>query len=165
MRDKLGPIMFQFEYLNKKKMPSLEAFLERFDGFFEQAPKDFEYAVEPRNPNYLTDDFFDFLRLHGLGFILLEGYYMPHIAKIAAEHDVCTADFSIVRLHGPDRQEIEEKTGGLWGEIIEPKDEGLKVAASLIKQNTKRKISSYINVNNHYEGCAPLTIQRLLRLT
>jgi uncharacterized protein YecE (DUF72 family) len=164
MRDKLGPIMFQFEYLNKKKMPSKEAFLERLDEFFQKAPKGFQYAVEPRNPNYLTDDFFDFLRSHGLGFVLLEGYYMPHIAEIATEHDVNTANFSIVRLHGPDRQEIEERAGGLWGEIIEPKDEGLIATASLIKQNLKSKIISYINVNNHYEGSAPLTIQRLLRL-
>jgi len=29
MKEKLGPIMFQFEYLNKTKMPSLNAFLVR----------------------------------------------------------------------------------------------------------------------------------------
>ncbi len=29
MHGKLGPIMFQFEYLNKQKMPSLAVFLER----------------------------------------------------------------------------------------------------------------------------------------
>jgi uncharacterized protein YecE (DUF72 family) len=164
MRDKLGPIMFQFEYLNKKKMPSKEAFLERLDKFFQKAPKTFDYAVEPRNPNYLAENFFDFLRERGLGFVLLEGYYMPHIADIAAEHDVNTAKFSIVRLHGPDRQEIEDKTCGLWSEIVEPKEEGLKTAVSIIKENRRNKIITYINVNNHYEGSAPLTIQRLLRL-
>ncbi len=83
--------MFQFEYLNKKKMPSREAFLKRLDEFFNRAPKGFDYAVETRNKNYLAEDFFEFLRNRGLGFVMLEGYYMPHIAEIAAKHDIRTA--------------------------------------------------------------------------
>jgi uncharacterized protein YecE (DUF72 family) len=164
MKDKLGPIMFQFEYLNKKKVPSISAFLERFGKFFDKAPKGFDYAIETRNPNYLTEDFFDFLRQRSLGFVLMEGYYMPHIIGIAAEHDVRTAEFSIVRLHGPDRHRIEERTKGLWNEVVEPKDHGLKETASIIEENTKEGITTFLNVNNHYEGCAPLTIQRLLKL-
>lgn len=164
MRDKLGPVMFQFEYLNKKKMPSKAAFLERLGEFFDKAPKGFDYAVETRNPNYLTEDFIDFLKLHGLGFVLLEGYYMPHIADVVAKHDVRTAKYLIVRLHGPDREGIEERTGGLWGEIVDPKDEGLRAAELIIKANIRKEITTFVNVNNHYEGCAPLTIQRLLRL-
>ena len=75
-----------------------------------------------------------------------------------------TADFSIVRLHGLDRQKIEARTGGIWGEIVEPEDEELKTTASIIEENTDRKITTFVNVNNHYEGSAPLTIQRILRL-
>ena len=164
MRDKLGPIMFQFEYLNKKKMPSISAFLERIGKFFDKAPKGYNYAVETRNPNYLIEDLFDFLRERGLGFVMIEGYYMPHITDIVTKIDFRTTTFSIIRLHGPDREGIEERTGGLWDRIVDPKEEGLKATASIIKENTKRKITSYVNVNNHYEGCAPLTIQRLLKL-
>lgn len=164
MKDKLGPVMFQFEYLNKKKMSSKEVFLEQLKKFFERAPKGFDYAIETRNPNYLAEDLFDFLRKRGLGFVMLEGYYMPHITAIAAEHDFRTAEFSIIRLHGPDREGIEERTGGSWNEIVEPKDSGLKATASIIKENTKRGITTFVNVNNHYEGCAPLTIQKLLKL-
>lgn len=164
MKDKLGSIMFQFEYLNKKKMPSKEAFFEHLDEFFGQAPKGFDYAVEIRNKNYLTEDFFEYLRKRGLGFVLLGGYYMPHIAEVAAKYDIRTAKFSVVRLHGTDRQGIEERTGGLWNEIVEPKDKELKETASIIEENTSEGITTFLNVNNHYEGCAPLTIQRLLRL-
>ena len=64
---------------------------------------------------------------------------------------------------GPDRQGIEERTGGLWNEIVEPKDKGLKETTSIIEENTKEGITTFLNINNHYEGCAPLTIQRLLR--
>ena len=164
MRDKLGPVMLQFEYLNKKKMPSKEAFMGRLDEFLKHAPKGYQYAIETRNPNYLAEDFFDFLRERSLSFVLLDGYYMPPVAEVAAKHDVRTAEYSIIRLHGPDRQGMEELTGGLWGEIVDPKDEGLAAAASIIKENSKAGLTTIVNVNNHYEGCAPLTIQRLLRL-
>jgi uncharacterized protein YecE (DUF72 family) len=145
-------------------MPSIFAFLERIGKFFDKAQKGYDYAVETRNPNYLTGDFFDFLRKRGLGFVLIEGYYMPRIADMAAELDVRTADFSIIQLHGPDREGIEERTGGFWDRITDPKDEGLGTTVSIIKENVRKGIKTYVNVNNHYEGCAPLTIQRLLRL-
>ena len=96
--------------------------------------------------------------------MLLEGYYMPHIAEVAAKYDIRTAKYSVVRLHGPDRQGMEERTGGLWNEIVEPKDKGLKETTSIIEENIRERITTFVNVNNHYEGCAPLTIQRLLRL-
>ena len=164
MHGKLGPIMFQFEYLNKQKMPSLAVFLEQLHTFFEPTPTGFQYAIETRNPNYLKAEFSDFLRQHGLGFVLLDGYYMPRISEVVEKIDIRTAPFSIVRLHGPDRAKIEERTGGEWNKIVEPKDDGLAATAEIIRQNDEVDIDTVVNVNNHYEGCAPLTIQRLLAI-
>ena len=164
MHNKLGPVMFQFEYLNKKKMPSLGAFIDRLGAFFQQAPAEFQYAIETRNPNYLKAEFIAFLREHGLGCVLLDGYYMPRISEVAGKLDIRTAPFSIIRLHGPDRASIEKRTGGVWNEIVEPKGDGLKATVEIIRENVKANVETYVNVNNHYEGCAPLTIQRLLRL-
>lgn len=164
MHNKLGPVMFQFEYLNKKKMSSLGAFLDRLGAFFQQAPAGFQYAIETRNPNYLKADCTAFLREHDLGFVLLDGYYMPRISEVVGELDIRTAPFSIIRLHGPDRAGIEERTGGVWNKIVEPKDDGLKVTVDIIRQNAEANVETYVNVNNHYEGCAPLTIERLLEL-
>ncbi len=158
---KLGPIMFQFEYLNKEKMPSLKVFLDRLRKFFEKVPKGYEFAVEIRNPNYLKAPFFELLKAFGIGFVLLEGYFMPPLEEVASQFDTVTADFSIIRLQGSARLEMEERTGSLWNQIIEPKDAGLLTTASIVKKNTQRGLKSYININNHYEGSAPLTIQRL----
>jgi len=99
-----------------------------------------------------------------LGYVLLDGYYMPRIAEVTAKLDIRTASFSIIRLHGPDRSGIEERTGGAWGEVVEPKDDGLRATADIIRQNTDAGVDSYVNVNNHYEGSAPLTIARLLEI-
>ena len=87
---------------------------------------------------------------------------MPRIAEVATKLDIRTAQFSIVRLHGPDRAEIEKETGGTWNEIVEPKDGGLEATAVIVRQNLESGVDTYVNVNNHYEGSGPLTIQRLL---
>ncbi|NIM91449.1 MAG: DUF72 domain-containing protein [Candidatus Aminicenantes bacterium] len=159
---KLGPIMFQFEYLNKKKMPSKEAFFERFQEFMDRALKGFQYAIETRNPNYLAPPFFDFLKEHKLGYVYLEGYYMPHIGEVFNKFNPETADFSIIRLHGGDRLEMEIETGGNWSQVIAPKPKGLKAAARIIRENRNRKVLTFLNINNHFEGSAPLTVQRFL---
>lgn len=164
MHEKLGPVMLQFEYLNKKKMPSMAAFLEHLDVFFAKASRGFMYAIETRNPNYLQKDFFDFLRSHGIGSVLQDGYYMPPLSEVVSHFDTRTAGFSVVRLHGPDRAGIEEQTGGDWSQIVDPKDASLAVAANLIHTNEDAGVTTYVNVNNHCEGCAPLTIQRLAEL-
>jgi len=95
--------------------------------------------------------------------VLLDGYYMPRITEVAAALDVRTASFSIIRLHGPGRAEIEEQTSGVWDRIVEPRDDGLRATAEIVRQNTAANVDTYVNVNNHYEGSAPLTIERLLR--
>ena len=162
MDTKLGPIMFQFEYLNRKKMPSLQAFLDRLHEFLAKAPKGFRYAIETRNPNYLTEAFFDFLREHCLGYVFLEGYYMPPIGEVFAKHDPFTSGLCVIRLHGGDREGIEERTGKLWNEVVEPKPEGLDAAASIIRAGTSRSLLMLVYANNHFEGSAPLTLERLL---
>ncbi|MEW5900071.1 MAG: DUF72 domain-containing protein [Acidobacteriota bacterium] len=160
---KLGPIMFQFEYLNREKMPSGEAFSERLQEFIGRAPQGFQYAVETRNPNYLGPAFLDCLRGLRLGFVYLEGYYMPPIKEVFAKYDPLTADFSIIRLHGGDRQEIERQSGGVWDRLITPKPESVRAAVDIVRANARRRSLTYVNVNNHLEGSAPLTILRLLQ--
>jgi uncharacterized protein YecE (DUF72 family) len=161
---KLGPIMFQFEYLNKTKMPSLAAFLERLDRFLAGAPKGFQYAIEMRNPNWLSPALFDLLARHGAGFVFLEGYYMPHIGEVWNKLHPATADFAVIRLHGPDRSKIEEMSGEKWDRVLDPHPEGLTAAATIVRANAARKAVTFVNANNHFEGSAPRSIGRLLEV-
>ncbi len=159
---KLGPIMFQFEYLNKSKMPGQEAFIERFGTFISRAPKGFHYAVETRNPSYLSASLFEFLARNGVGFVYLEGYYMPPIGQVFETHHPPSADFAVIRLHGGDRQEIENETRGIWNRIVSPRSESIQAAARIVRTNAGRGVTTFINFNNHFEGSAPLSIQRFL---
>jgi uncharacterized protein YecE (DUF72 family) len=162
LASKLGPIMFQFEYLNKQKMPTKELFFERFGKFIEAAPKGYQYAVEIRNPNYLSPAFFSFLKGHDLGFVYLDGYYMPPIGQVFEKYKPETASFQVIRLHGGDRLEIEEETGEVWNKVVAPKSGGLKSAARIVRANAKKRVLTYLNLNNHYEGSAPLSMKRFL---
>ena len=161
---KLGPIMFQFEYLNKQKMPSADAFFERFGAFIDLAPRGFSYALEIRNPNYFSPALFKFLEERKLGFVYLDGYYMAPIGQVFERFRPATAGFQIIRLHGGDRLEIETETAGVWDKIVAPKPEGLRAAARIVRAGARKKILTIVNLNNHYEGSAPLSIGRLLKV-
>jgi uncharacterized protein YecE (DUF72 family) len=116
-----------------------------------------------RNPNYLSPPLFQFLEGHRLGFVYLEGYYMPPIGEVFVKNKPITADFSIIRLHGGNRSEIETETGSVWKKIVSPKPEGIQAAVRIVKHNVERKILTFVNVNNHFEGSAPLTIERFVK--
>ncbi|MEJ2722105.1 MAG: DUF72 domain-containing protein [bacterium] len=118
LEGKLGPVMFQFEYLNRKKMPSKELFLDRFAEFIAAAPKGYGYAIESRNPNYYSPAFFELLGKMDIGFVYIDGYYMPPIGDVFDSHRPATADYCVVRLHGGDRKEIEKSTGEVWNNVF-----------------------------------------------
>jgi uncharacterized protein YecE (DUF72 family) len=164
--NKLGPVMFQFEYLNKKKMPSQARFQELFGAFSEQLPASYQYGVEVRNARYLNQSYFEFLSRNGLSPVLLQGYWMPSITDIyddwrslIARHEVV-----VIRLHGPDRKGIEKRTGKRWNQIVAPRDEELAAILGVVEDLLEQGVNVYLNVNNHYEGSAPLTIARIRRL-
>jgi uncharacterized protein YecE (DUF72 family) len=162
MEGKLGPVMLQFEYLNRAKMPSRKEFLDRLDQFLAGAPKGFQYVVELRNPNYLSREFFDLLGRHGAGYVFLEGYFMPRIGEVWRGFQPSTAEFAVVRLHGSDRSDIEKRTGEKWNRVVDPKPDALTATAEIVLGNVARGVTTFVNVNNHFEGSAPLTIGRLL---
>ena len=86
---------------------------------------------------------------------------MPSIFNLYDKKKQFIKDCTVIRLHGPDRKGIEKKTGKQWNEIVEPKDEELNKLKIMIKDLHKKKCKVYINVNNHYEGSAPLTIEKI----
>ncbi len=120
--DKIGPLMLQFEYLNKNKMPSQDDFQLMLTEFIRNIHSKSNLAIEIRNPNYLNSSYFDFLIKNNLAHVFLQGYYMPSIFDVYKKHRNHIKDSCIIRLHGPDRKGIEAKSGGIWNKIIENRD-------------------------------------------
>lgn len=160
LKPKVGMLMFQFEYLNKTKMNSQMDFQFRLEEFFSQLNRDWNYAIEIRNPNYLNDIWFTFLNNHNVAHVFLQGYYMPRIYETFEKFSSYFMNGSVIRLHGFDRKGIELKTNKIWNEIVDPQDDLAKIV-EMIKLLLDSKIDLYLNVNNHFEGSAPLTIDKI----
>ena len=163
IHDVLGPVMFQFEYLNKQKMSSRSAFVDAFGAFARQLPSDFSYAVEVRNARYIDSDYFDFLTEISMTPVLISGYWMPSLAEVCQRHADSISRFDpVLRLMGPDRKKIEEATGGAWDRIVDPHDDELDALVSILQGLASAGRQPFLFINNHYEGSAPLTISRVL---
>jgi uncharacterized protein YecE (DUF72 family) len=164
LREKLGPLIFQFEYLNRQKMSGVTEFIERFAGFVSTLPKGLSCAVEIRNRNYLTEDYFRFLASTGLAPVFISGYYMPPPVPLYERFSGLVRGQAVLRLLGSDRGGMETATGARWDRVVLAKDGELAEVAGMLRSLRRDRVISFVNVNNHYEGSAPLTIRKLAAL-
>ncbi len=164
MKGKIGMIMFEFEYLNKQKMSGAAEFIERLEPFLRDLPADLPFGIEIRNPNYITPRFAELLRRHGTTYVVLQGYYMPPVWEVERKIDLRAPGPFVIRLHGPDRSGIEKLTGGIWNRLAIDRREELERIVAIIRSRLAAGDTVYANVNNHFEGCAPLTIRRVQEL-
>ena len=162
IKTQVGCLMFQFEYLNKQKMASLSHFMEMFQAFHANLPKNVPaIGIEIRNPNYLSKKYFEFLNSLTIYHVFLQGYYMPSIIELYKNYSTFIKELTVIRLHGEDRQGIEKISGSNWSKIYIDRKAELKQVADLLKELASKKVDVYLNINNHYEGSAPLTIERI----
>ena len=163
--DKTGAVMLQFEYLNRQKMGSKKEFLDRLAAFLAARPKNPELAVECRNPNYLDADYFKCLKEHGAHHVFCQGYHMPPIWEVEGKYGELLTGLAVLRLMGTDRKGIEAASGDSWDRIVEPRDAELAEIAPMIRRLRKRGQRVYVNINNHYEGSAPRTAEKIRGMT
>ncbi|MBS1260858.1 MAG: hypothetical protein MAG453_00174 [Calditrichaeota bacterium] len=158
---KLGPLVIQFPYFNKKTFASAGPFYERLARFLADLPRDVHdtYAVEIRNRRWLTGDYFAILREHRAAPVLVDQAWMPHGDEIAERHDPLTVDWAYIRLLG-DRKKIEEVTTN-WNREVVDHAASLTRWANLLRQMRTRASRILVYANNHYAGHAPATIRRL----
>lgn len=156
-------VMFEFEYLSKAKMPGgLAEFMDRLDAFTEHLPRDLSFGFEPRNANYLKPAWFRFLAEKHLAHVFSQKLYLPDVWTLYEENRAIIENMprAVFRLLGGDRQEMEKKTGNIWNATVEPKDRELEMIAGIIASYVS-KAYAILNVNNHYEGSAPITIEKI----
>ena len=158
----IGCLIFQFEYLNKQKMKSISMFLEKVYQCHSELPKDIPpIGIEIRNPNFLNQKYFEFLESLNLVHVFLEGYYMPPITEVYEKYKEYIKDVSIIRLHGPDRKGIEKIAKDNWNKIYLDRVKEISSIVQMIKEIENNEVDLFVNVNNHFEGSAPLTINRI----
>lgn len=164
MSKQINSLIFQFEYLNKQKMPNQMLFQDQLEQFCRNLKPRFHYCIETRNQNYLNTAYFECLQALNLSHVFLQGYWMPSIFQIYKQFKHHIKNHTVIRLHGPDRKGIEQQTKNQWNAIVDPKDGELQKLKNMVQSLVNKEVKVTINVNNHYEGSAPETIARFLKL-
>jgi uncharacterized protein YecE (DUF72 family) len=161
LKDKIGAIVLEFEYLNRQKMPGAEAFIQQLEGFVRSVPREIPLALEPRNGSWLNSAWFDFLQRNELAHVFSEKIYMPRMVDLFEDFGDRIGNRTVIRLLGGDRAAIEKATEGKWDRIVSPQADLPEIAAIAARMSSEGR-EVFIDVNNHYEGSAPLTIERFL---
>ena len=151
--DKLGPLLLQFPYFNKTAFASREQFDKILRPFLASLPKEFRFALELRNKNWIAWDFLELLREHSVGFVLLDQAWMPRIDTLAQAVDLVTADFCYVRFMG-DRKGLEKKTQK-FDRIIEDKTDDMKIWVEELKKIVAKGTRTFTFFSNYYAGYGP----------
>lgn len=157
--DKLGPLLFQFPYFNKKAFASSDDFLSRLKPFIEKLPAGFAFAVEVRNKAWVTPRLLDLLRRKKIALALIDHPWMTPIDQLTGRFDVVTANFAYIRWLG-DRKGIEARTQH-WNKLIVDRGREMKTWIPEIRRLLERRLVLYAYFNNHYAGFAPGSIALL----
>ncbi len=157
-------VIFEFGTFSKQAMPSLDHFLARLDAFLQALPPDFRYAVEIRNPEYLTPEYFACLKARNVAHTFNAWTRMPEVAAQIRLPGAFTADFTVVRalLRQGRNYERAVDTFAPYREIQDPNPSTREAIREIIRHAKARNQEAYIYVNNRLEGNAPGTIQAIV---
>ncbi len=167
-KDRVATLIFEFGTFNKSTFPTPEDFLARLDPFLSALPRGFRYAVEIRNPEYLSPGYFHRLAARNVAHVFNAWTRMPALDDQVQLPDADTADFSVVRalLRKGRLYEQAVKAFEPYERVQEP-DEGTRDAMRRVVERCRAtKRPAFLFVNNRLEGHAPTTIEAVVnRLT
>ena len=158
--DKLGPVVFQFPFLDKWKLKDRHEFGHRLIPFLKKLPTGHRFAIEIRNKKWLDCEFASLLRDHRIALVLQDRSWMPGPAEL--KFDPVTADWTYIRWLG-DRKGIEQQTM-TWDKTVIDRTAELTSWVDYCYQVWKRGVLIYAYANNHYAGHAPATVEQFRSL-
>jgi uncharacterized protein YecE (DUF72 family) len=159
-KHKTALLIFEFGTFGRRSFPDAGAFLERLAPFLEALPRDFRYAVEIRNPEFLGSEYFACLHAHGVAHVYNAWSRMPEIRYQMAIRGSATADFLVCRalLRYGRRYEDAVSQFAPYREIQDPNPQARESMRVLIGRAREDRKMLFLFVNNRLEGNAPLTI-------
>jgi len=154
--DKLGPLLVQLPYFNRKAFAKPEDFFARMRPFVAKLPSGHAFALEIRNKGWLNEELLDVLRRKNVALALIDHPWMPRIEELARKLDPLTADFAYIRWLG-DRKGIEEATKH-WDRLVVGREREMECWIPEVRKLLARRLRVYAYFNNHYAGFAPGSI-------
>jgi uncharacterized protein YecE (DUF72 family) len=165
---KTGPFVFQFAPFSQRTL-EYEEFTERLDVFLSKLPKHFMYAVEVRNAEILTPNYFQMLNRHGVTHCFNHWNSMVPLReqmRLAAAAGGLTADFYVARLLTPLGLSYEGAAKALepYVAVKRPNEQMRADVVLLARRALKTGKRAFVTANNKAEGNAPLTMVTLAKL-
>jgi len=159
---KLGPIIFEFG--EKTMFLGPGAFPVALDGFFSKLPVGPLYAVEVRKKTLLTPGYFETLRRRGVAHVFNSQESAPPLAEQIACDGAFSAPHAVIRALTPPRISYKKsvKMTEPFDRVVLEDPGAVAAIAEIIRICRQRNLKLWAYINNRLEGCAPLTIARLL---
>src|SRR4029077_8616633 len=161
--DHAGAFVLEFQAMRGKDLPEPARWADELDGFLQQLPRDFRYAVELRNPELLTDAHGAVLASHGAAHVFNSWNEMPPNAAQLELPWTFPAGFPVARgLLRPGRRYADAvKLFEPYERIRDPQPEVRHDLLRLVAEALRRRIEALILVKNGWEETAPGTIRAL----
>jgi len=163
-RAKTALVIFEFGAFSRRAFEEPAQALGPLDRFLAALPDGFRYAVEVRNPELLTPDYFACLRARGAAHVYNAWSRMPELATQIAIPGSTTADFTVCRALLRRGRVYEEAVDAFapYTHIQDPNPEAREAMRMLISRSADERRLAFLFVNNRLEGNAPLTILSLV---
>ena len=160
---RVATLIFEFGTFPKYCYPDVGAFLAEVDPFLAALPRTFRYAVEIRNPEFLSPEYFACLQSHKIAHVFNAWTRMPEIGRQMNLHQAHTGGSTVARALLRRGRPYEEAVAKFtpYAHVQEPNPETRDALRLLIARARDRHEPSYIFVNNRLEGNAPETIEAI----
>jgi uncharacterized protein YecE (DUF72 family) len=160
-RDRIAVLIFEFGALVRF---SVEEFLDSLGAFLRVLPEDWRYAIEIRNPEFLTPQYLACLREHRVAHVFNAWTRMPELLVQSGIRDAWTTDFTVtralLRFGRPYEQAVEKFQP--YQSVQEPNESAREGLRHIVQESREARKAAYIFVNNRLEGNAPGTIAAVL---
>ena len=155
-QEQIGVLIFEF---GASATPVCD-FVELLGPFLSRLPKAFRFAVEVRNPDYLTPGYFSVLRDHNVAHVYSSWTRMPPMAEQTRIAESRTADFVVARALLRPNRAYEEAVQRFspYAEIRDPNPEVRGALREIVEISRSERRTSFLFINNRLEGHAPGTI-------
>ncbi len=160
----LGPLIFQFPSFANCRWLTPQVFQAKLARFFSSLPPAFDYAVELREPQFLTQAHLEVLRHHQVAHVFNHWEAMPSIADQLKLKNTFTGKCVVSRVLLPQGRGYDEQREAFspFDKLVEIDDVMREQVCRLIELAITEQKPIYVFVGNKAEGSSPLTIRGLL---
>jgi uncharacterized protein YecE (DUF72 family) len=159
-RERVMLLMFEFGAFGRRSYESPEEYVRDLDLFLAQLPPEWRFAVEIRNPEFLTPEYLACLHSRGVAHVFNAWWKMPELSSQMAVPGAFTTSFSVTRalLRGGRSYEQAVAKFSPYRHVQEVNEGGREALRAVIRRAQEERRSAFVFVNNRFEGNAPETI-------